>query len=58
MKMKLGKNVFTLLVFLLLSLISAPVSAEQYKQIVVATGSPFELGLVDEMARVFFKETG
>ena len=30
----------------------------QYEQIVIATGSPFELGLVDEMARVFFKETG
>jgi tungstate transport system substrate-binding protein len=30
----------------------------QYQQIVIATGSPFELGLVDEMAQVFFKETG
>jgi tungstate transport system substrate-binding protein len=30
----------------------------QYQQIIIATGSPFELGLVDEMARVFFKETG
>jgi len=32
--------------------------ASSYRQIIVATGSPFELGLVDEMARVFFKETG
>lgn len=52
------KAAFSLFVCLVLILISAPASANQYKQIIVATGSPFELGLVDEMARVFFKETG
>jgi len=32
--------------------------AGEYKQIVVATGSPFELGLVQAMAKPFEKETG
>jgi ABC-type tungstate transport system permease subunit len=39
-------------------LISAPASAEQYKQIIIATGSPFELGLIDALAKVFEKESG
>ncbi len=30
----------------------------QYKQIVIATGSPFELGLVDALAKAFEQETG
>ncbi len=41
-----------------LSLFSSPAMAFQYKQIIVATGSPFELGLVDALAKVFEKETG
>lgn len=32
--------------------------AQQYKQIVVATGSPFELGLVDELAKAFQTKYG
>ena len=32
--------------------------AGEYKQIVVATGSPFELGLVQAIAKPFEKETG
>jgi len=31
---------------------------EEYKQIVVATGSPYELGLVDELAKAFQKKHG
>jgi len=31
---------------------------QEYKQIVIATGSPFELGLVDEFARAFQKKYG
>jgi tungstate transport system substrate-binding protein len=31
---------------------------QEYKQIVIATGSPFELGLVDEMAKAFQKKYG
>jgi tungstate transport system substrate-binding protein len=30
----------------------------QYKQIIIATGSPFELGLIDALAKVFEKENG
>ena len=30
----------------------------QYKQIIVATGSPFELGLVDELGNAFKKQSG
>jgi tungstate transport system substrate-binding protein len=40
-----------------LTLFPSSVSA-QYKQIIVATGSPFELGLIDALAKVFEKETG
>jgi tungstate transport system substrate-binding protein len=32
--------------------------ADEYKQIVLATGSPFELGLVQALAKPFEKETG
>jgi len=32
------------------------VAGPQYRQIVIATGSPFELGLVSEMGKVFGKE--
>jgi ABC-type tungstate transport system permease subunit len=32
--------------------------AGEYKQIVLATGSPFELGLVQAIAKPFEKETG
>jgi tungstate transport system substrate-binding protein len=32
--------------------------SQEYKQIVIATGSPFELGLVDEFAKAFQKKYG
>jgi tungstate transport system substrate-binding protein len=35
-----------------------PAAAQQYKQIVIATGSPFELGLIDELAKAFQKSHG
>ena len=35
-----------------------PLFAQEYKQIVIATGSPFELGLVDELAKAFQKMHG
>lgn len=34
------------------------VVAPEYKQIVIATGSPYELGLVDELAKAFQKKHG
>lgn len=37
---------------------AAAVGADDYKQIVVATGSPYELGLVQELAKAFTKQTG
>jgi tungstate transport system substrate-binding protein len=47
------------LVGILTALALLPSAANaQYKQIIVATGSPFELGLVDALAKVFEKETG
>ncbi len=52
------KRIFSLLSLLVLSLISTQTPAGPYRQIIVATGSPFELGLVDEMGRVFFKDSG
>jgi len=55
--MERGKAVF-LFIPLILMLSAAPLSAEQYQQIVIATGSPFELGLIDALAKVFEKETG
>jgi len=36
----------------------SPVFSQQYKQIVIATGSPFELGLVDELAKAFQAKYG
>lgn len=33
-------------------------SCQEYKQIVIATGSPFELGLVDELAKAFQQKHG
>lgn len=35
-----------------------PGYAQEYKQIVIATGSPFELGLIDELAKAFQKSHG
>jgi tungstate transport system substrate-binding protein len=35
-----------------------PAAAQPYKQIVIATGSPFELGLIDELAKAFQKSQG
>jgi ABC-type tungstate transport system permease subunit len=35
-----------------------PGYAQEYKQIVIATGSPFELGLIDELAKAFQKNHG
>lgn len=51
----------SILLFLVLSLavaVSSGYAADQFKQIIVATGSPFELGLVDALAKAFQKETG
>jgi len=39
-----------------LSFYAPAVAGPQYRQIVIATGSPFELGLVSEMGKVFGKE--
>jgi tungstate transport system substrate-binding protein len=36
----------------------APAISQEYKQIVIATGSPFELGLVDELAKAFQQKNG
>jgi tungstate transport system substrate-binding protein len=36
----------------------SPVFSQGFKQIVVATGSPFELGLVDELAKAFQSKYG
>lgn len=52
---------FFLMSFLLscalgLSLYAPAIAGPQYRQIVIATGSPFELGLVSEMGKVFGKE--
>jgi len=50
-----------ILFFLILSLamaVSSGYAADQFKQIIVATGSPFELGLVDTLAKAFQQETG
>jgi tungstate transport system substrate-binding protein len=53
------KTSFCLLVCLaLLSLQFPKASAFPYKQIVIATGSPFELGLVDELGNAFKKQSG
>ena len=32
--------------------------SQEYRQIIVATGSPYELGLVDELAKAFRVEHG
>lgn len=37
---------------------AAAVGADDFKQIVVATGSPYELGLVQKLAEAFTKQTG
>ena len=52
---------FLLIAFLLvcsffLASCAAPTTAAKYRQIVIATGSPFELGLVPELGNVFAKE--
>jgi len=52
---------FRILVFLAFCLaVAVPfsVAADQFKQIIVATGSPFELGLVAALAKAFEMETG
>jgi tungstate transport system substrate-binding protein len=43
------------LVFILAGVLGfcPPAFSQEYKQIVIATGSPFELGLVDELAKAF-----
>jgi tungstate transport system substrate-binding protein len=56
--MKLKKTIICLISLLVFGLVPAPAPAEQYKQIILATGSPFELGLIDALAKVFEKETG
>lgn len=47
-------------VFIVVGLLGwhTPVFSQEYKQIVIATGSPFELGLVGEMAKAFQKKYG
>jgi tungstate transport system substrate-binding protein len=56
--MKLKKTIICLISLLVFGLVPAPAPAEQYKQIILATGSPFELGLIDALAKVCEKETG
>ena len=58
MKIKIRKVVFCFLFSLVLTVSYHPAQADQYKQIVIATGSPFELGLIDELAQAFQKEYG
>jgi tungstate transport system substrate-binding protein len=48
----------TCIVLWAVSVLMSLAFAQPYKQIVLATGSPFELGLVDELARAFVKEHG
>lgn len=38
--------------------LSSPVFSRDYKQIVIATGSPLELGLIGELAKIYQAETG
>lgn len=47
-------------VFLIIGgfLFHAPAFSQEFKQIVIATGSPFELGLVTELGKAFEKECG
>jgi tungstate transport system substrate-binding protein len=52
------KRTFVLLWILTALALLPPGAFAEYKQIIVATGSPFELGLVDALAKVFEKETG
>jgi tungstate transport system substrate-binding protein len=52
---------FLLIAFLLfcpffLSSCATPIAVPKYRQIVIATGSPFELGLVTELGKAFEKE--
>ena len=58
MKGSKGLILWTFLGFALSGVFLSPAMAQQYKQIVIATGSPFELGLIDALAKVFEKETG
>jgi tungstate transport system substrate-binding protein len=48
----------TLLILVVGLLLSSLCLAGEYKQIVIATGSPFELGLVQALAKPFENETG
>lgn len=43
---------------LVLSIFGVCAQAQEYRQIVVATGSPYELGLVDELAQAFQAKHG
>jgi tungstate transport system substrate-binding protein len=58
MKGAKGIILWTFLGFALSGVFLSPAMAQQYKQIVIATGSPFELGLIDALAKVSEKETG
>jgi ABC-type tungstate transport system permease subunit len=58
-----GKLYPLLALILAITLIGMPgcktkASSKEYRQIVVATGSPYELGLVDELAKAFRGKTG
>ena len=63
MKSTIKRHIFTCgrLALLILGIVLAQTGycpAGEYKQIVLATGSPFELGLVQALAKPFEKETG
>jgi len=63
MRSKIKKYIFTygkLTIFILALVLMKNdyCLAGEYKQIVLATGSPFELGLVQALAKPFEKETG
>jgi tungstate transport system substrate-binding protein len=53
-------SLFCLLVFVAAVSVgcSKNIITPQYKQIVIATGSPYELGLIDELAKAFQKKYG
>jgi tungstate transport system substrate-binding protein len=57
-----GRPVFLVILFISimlgLSALQPSAYSQEYKQIVIATGSPFELGLVDELAKAFQQKVG
>jgi tungstate transport system substrate-binding protein len=59
-KALIRKNLFPTLIFNLIVFpgLCSTAFSQEYRQIVVATGSPYELGLVDELAKAFRAEYG